>query len=179
VAETPENEAQQPALERASSRVPAMLASLAALAVIGALSISGYALTDLRIFAEKSPKREAASVLIPDPAVSSMLTDAHLLQQQNGVALQQNAAALERLTARSIAQQVDLTRISDQLSSLLERTEALKKGEKPVTTSTIPQPKSRSKIVRASRKDPPRSLKPAGRVSVGGAPLRPAIAAGE
>jgi hypothetical protein len=177
VAETLENEAQQPTLARASSRVPAILTSLAALAVIGALSISGYALTDSRIFAGKSPKREAASVLIPDPAVGTMLK-VQLMQQQNAAGLQQNAAALERLTASSNAQQADLTRISDQLSSLLERTVALKKAEPPVTTSAIPQPKPRSPIVKPSRKEPSRLVKPAGPVSVGGAPLRPALAAG-
>jgi hypothetical protein len=179
VAEIPENEAQQPALVRASSRVPAILASLAALAVIGALSISGYALTDLKIFAEQSPLHEAASALIPDPVVSTMLKDVQLLRQQNAAGLQQNAAALERLVTNSIAQQAYLTRISDQLSSLLERTDALKKAETPVTTSAIPQPKPRTLVVRPSRKEPSRSLKPAGPISVGGAPLRPAMAAGK
>jgi hypothetical protein len=151
---------------------------LAALAVTGALSISGYALMDLKIFAQQSPLHEAASALIPDPAVSTMLKDVQLLQQQNAAGLQQNAAALEQLTARSVAQQADLTRISHQLSSLFERTEALKKVEIPLTTSAIPQPKPRSHIVRPSRKKPSRSLKPAGPISVGGAPLRPALAAG-
>jgi hypothetical protein len=144
---------------------------LAALAVIGALSISGYALTDLKIFAEQSPLHEAASAPIPDPAVSTMLKDVQLLRQQNAAGLQQNAAALERLVTNSIAQQAYLTRISEQLS-LLERTDALKKAETPVTTSAIPQPKPGSHVVRPSRKEPSRSLKSAGPVSVGGAPLR-------
>jgi hypothetical protein len=172
VAVTPDNDTQQPkALERASSRVPAILASLAALAVIGALSISGYALTDLKIFAEQSPLHEAASAPIPDPAVSTMLKDVQSLRQQNAAGLQQNAAALERLVTNSIAQQAYLTRISEQLS-LLEKTDALKKAETPVTTSAIPQPKPGSHVVRPSRKEPSRSLKSAGPVSVGGAPLR-------
>ena len=180
MAVTPDNDTQQPkALERASSRVPAILASLAALAVIGALSISGYALTDLKIFADQSPLHEAASAPIPDPGVSAMLKDVQLLRQQNTAGLQQNAAALERLVTNSIAQQAHLTKISDQLSSLLETRDALKSAETPVTTSAIPQPKPRSQVVRSSRKEPSRSLKPAGPVSVGGAPLRPAMSAGE
>jgi hypothetical protein len=68
---------------------------LAALAVIGALSISGYALTDLKIFADQSPLHEAASAPIPDPRVSAMLKDVQLLRQQN------TAGELHRSTGAS------------------------------------------------------------------------------
>jgi uncharacterized protein HemX len=173
VAETPDKETQQPkALERAWSRVPAMLASLAALAVIGALSISGYALTDLKIFEERSPLHEAASVLIPDPAVSATLRDVQLLQQQNAAALHQNGAVLERLVASSNAQQADLTRISDRLSWLAARVDALQNAATPLTTSTISKPTARVPGVGPSRKKSSQMPKAFGPVSVGGAPLR-------
>jgi hypothetical protein len=190
VVETPikEVEDQQPrALRRAASRVPGMLATLAASAAIGAAVISAYALTDFKIFAERSPPQEVASVPIPDPAISAMLKDVHLSQQQNAAVLQQNtailqqnAAALERLALGSNAQQADLHKISDQLSSLVVRNEALQKAATPppITTSAIPQPKPRSPLVRAQHKDSSRSSKPTGPVSIGGAPLRPSLTAG-
>jgi len=155
--------------------VPGILASLAALAAIGAATISAYALTDLKMFAEQSPSQEAASVPIPDPAISTMLKDVQSSQQQNAAMLQQNAAALERLTADSIARQADLKRISDQLSSLADN---LQKAGTPVITSAIAQPKPRYQAVRAPRKEPSRQPKPAGPISVGGAPLRQAPVSG-
>jgi hypothetical protein len=167
-----------------------MLATLAASAAIGAAVISAYALTDFKIFAERSPPQEVASVPIPDPAISAMLKDVHLSQQQNAAVLQQNtailqqnAAALERLALGSNAQQADLHKISDQLSSLVVRNEALQKAATPppmppITTSAIPQPKPRSPLVRAQHKDSSRSSKPTGPVSIGGAPLRPSLTAG-
>jgi hypothetical protein len=153
-----------------------VLVSLAGLSAIGAATISAYALTNFTIFAEQSALHEAASVPIPDPAVSTMLKDVQLLQQRNAALLQQNAIALERLAAGSSTQQADLARISDQLSSLVARTDALQKAAAPITTSAIPipQPRSRAQVVRASRKEPSRLPKPAGPVSVGGFPLNPA-----
>jgi hypothetical protein len=155
-----------------------MFACLAALAAVGAASISAYALTDFKIFAEQSPLRETVSVPIPDPSVSTLLSEVQALQQQNAAALQQNGAALEQLTASSIAQRADLQRLSDQLSSLVVRADALQKAGTPVTTSAIPQPRSRSQVVTTSHKDLSRKPKPAGPVSVGGAPLRPSSGGG-
>jgi hypothetical protein len=155
-----------------------MLASFAALAAIGAASISAYALTDLKIFAERSALPEAASVPIPDPAISTVLNDVQLSQRQNAAVLQQNAAALERLAATSIAQQADLHRLSDQLSSLIVRTEAPQKAGAPITTSAIAPPRPRPPVAKTPHKQSSRLPTPAGPISVGGAPLRPALASG-
>ena len=111
MAETPEKESQaetlnketqldkEPvALNTRSSRVPAIVVSSLALAVIGAAGI--YALPEFNIalpnfssFAELFP-RETASIPIPDPAVSATLKDIQSAQQQNVAALQENAAIL-------------------------------------------------------------------------------------
>jgi hypothetical protein len=155
-----------------------MLASFAALAAIGAASISAYALTDLKIFAQRPALPEAASVPIPDPAISTMLNDVQLSQRQNAAVLQQNAAALERLAATSIAQQADLQKLSDQLSSLIVRTDAPQKAGAPITTSAIAPPRPRPAVAKTPHKQSSRLQRPAGPISVGGAPLRPALASG-
>jgi hypothetical protein len=160
---------------KASSRVPAALVSLAALAVIG--TATAYALPKFNRFAER-PQRETASVSIPDPVVSAALKDIQSSQQQNTAVLQQNAAVLESLTQSSAAQQVDLKRMSDQLSSLVARTEALQDAATSITTFAISRPQARARVVRTSSKKAFRLPKPVGPVSVGGAPLGPVPAPG-
>jgi hypothetical protein len=173
VAETPEKETQgdkQPeaAQQGASSRVPAIVVSLSALAVISAAT--AYSLPNFNRFAAQSP-HETASVPIPDPVVSATLKDIQLSQQQN-------AAVLVSLTQSSATQQADLKRISRQLSSLAAQADALQSAVTPVTTSSIPQPNAPARVARRSRKQTSRLPKPVGPVSVGGAPLSPAPAPG-
>jgi hypothetical protein len=144
-----------------SSRVPAIIVSLSALAVIGAAT--AYTLQNFNRFAEQSP-HETVSVAIPDPVVSATLKDIQISQQQN-------AAVLASLTQSAATQQTDLKRISRQLSSLAVQADALQSAVTPLTTSSIPQPNAR-----ASRKITSRLPKPVGPVSVGGAPLSPAPA---
>ena len=151
------------AQQGASSRVPAIVVSLSALAIISAAT--AYALPNFNRFAEEPP-HETASAPIPDPVVSATLKDIQLSQQQN-------AAVLESLTQSSATQQADLKKISDQLSSLAAQADALKSAVTPVTTSSIPQPNARARVVRTSRKETSRP-KSVGPVSVGGAPLSPA-----
>jgi hypothetical protein len=137
VAETPDQATQEdqqpgPALLAASSRVPAIVVSLFALAVIGAatanflpnfnrFALPNFALPNFSLpyfnrFAAQSPQ-EAASVPIPVPAVSATLKDIQLSQQQN-------AAVLVSLTQNSVAQQADLKKISRQLSTLAAQADA-------------------------------------------------------
>jgi hypothetical protein len=207
VAETPEKEPQAEALNketqldkepvalnRRSSRMPAIVVSSLALAVIGAVAI--YALPEFNIallnfsssFVELFP-RETASVPIPDPAVSATLKDIQSAQQQNAASLQENGAVLQQNTAMlqqgaatldSIrqgftTQQTNLKTISNQLSSLIARVDSLQNAVTPLTTSSIPLPNARARLVRTSRKKTSRlPNKPVGPVSVGGAPLNPA-----
>lgn len=189
MAETPDKESQgdkQPeaAQQGASSRVPAIVVSLAALAVIGAATanslpnfnrfslpnFSHFSLPNFNRFAAQSP-HETASAPIPDPAVSATLKDILLSQQQN-------AAVLVSLTQSSATQQADLKRISRQLSSLAAQADALQSAVTPLTTSSIPHSNTRARVVRTSRKIISALPKPVGPVSVGGAPLSPAPAPG-
>jgi hypothetical protein len=194
VAETPDKETQgdqQPEAVQlgASSRVPAILVSLSALAVIGAATanflpsfnhfslpsfnrfslpnFNQFSLPNFNRFAAQSP-HETASAPKPDPAVS-LLKDIQFSQQQN-------AAVLVSLTQNSATQQADLKRISRQLSSLAAQTEALQSAVTPLTTSSIPHSNPRARIVGTSRKIFSPLPKPVGPVSVGGAPLSPAPA---
>ena len=197
MAETPDKETQgdkQPEATQqgASSRVPAILVSLSALAVIGAAAanalpnfnrfslphfnrlslpnFNGFSLPNFSRFAAQSP-HETVSAPIPDPAVSATLRDIQLSQQQN-------TAVLVSLTQSSATQQADLKRISRQLSSLAAQADALQSAVTPLTTSSIPHTNPRARVLRTSRKIIPPLPKPVGPVSVGGAPLSPAPGSG-
>jgi len=191
VAETPDKETQEdkqpePAQQGASSRVPAIVVSLFALAIIGAatanflpnfnrfalpnFSLPNFSLPNFNRFAAQSP-HETASAPIPYPAVSATLKDIQLSQQQN-------ATALVSLTQSSATQQADLKRISRQLSSLAAQADAVQSAVVPLTTSSIPHSHTRAGVAGTSRKTVSPLPKPVGPVSVGGAPLSPAPAPG-
>lgn len=194
MAETPDKETQgQPETlheQAVSSRAPAILISIAALAVIGAATANalpnfngfslpifnrlslpnfdGFSLPNFsRVVAEPPHETVSVSVPIPDPAVNAALKEIQLSQQQT-------AAVLVSLTQSSATQQADLKRISRQLSSLAVQTEALQSSVTPLTTSSIPHSNPRARLARASRKKEPPLPPPVGPVSVGGAPLSPA-----
>ena len=187
MAETPDKETQgdkQPeaAQQGASSRVPAIVVSLSALAVIGAATanslpnFNSFSLPNFdhfslpnfnRFAAQPHTPHETASAPIPDPAVSATLKDIQLSQQQN-------AAVLVSLTQSFATQQADLERISRQLSSLAAQADALQSAVTPLTTSSISHSNTRARVFRTSRKIVSPLPKPFGPVSVGGAPLSPA-----
>ena len=199
----------------ASSRMPVMAVSLAALAVFGAatanslpsfgafslpdfsrFSLPGVdwsSLPDFSRFSAPTFKRVAAPpppnpapVLVPDPVVRAGLRDIQTSQEQN-------ADVLMSLMQGSAAQQADLKRITRQLSLLTAQVSSLQNqvtpplttsSIAPSMTSSIPRPNPRARVIQASRKvlapvtppAPPPLPRPAGPVSVGGAPLSPAPA---
>ena len=214
MAEAPDKETQgdkQPeaAQQLASSRVPVIAVSLAALAVIGAATanslpgfgrfslpdfnqfslpkVDDFSLPDFSRFSPPNfnrvaapPPPKPAPVLVPDPVVRAGLRDIQSSQEQN-------AAVLASLTQSSATQQADLKRITRQLSLLTAQVGSLRNPvTPPLTTSSIPHSNPRARVVQASRKVLPPILpptlpplpKPAGPVSVGGAPLSPAPAPG-
>ncbi len=135
-----------------------------------------------RVAAQPPPKTAPVPVPIPDPVVRAGLRDIQMSQQQD-------AAVLASLTQSSATQQADLKRISRQLSLLTVQVNSLQNSVAvnslqnpvaPLTTSSISIPPSnpRARVVRAPRKEIPPPPKPAGPVSVGGAPLSPAPAHG-
>lgn len=165
VAEAPEKETQEDtepeaAQQRASSRVPAIVVSLSALAIIGAatanflpnfslpdfsrlslphfsspnfsrLSWPDFSLPDFNRFVALSP-HQTASATTPDPTVNA-LKDIQLSQQQN-------AAVLVSLSQSSETQQADLKRISRQLSLVTAQLNSMQNAmTTPLTTSSIPQ----------------------------------------
>lgn len=217
--EAPDREAQgdkQPeaAPQAAPSRMPVIAVSLAALAVlIGAATanfLPGFnrsVLPDFSRFSLPKANRVAAlpppppaPVFVPDPVVRAGLRDIQSSEQQNADALQRNADALASLTQSAATQQADLKRITRQLAVLTAQVNSLQNpvtsplttsSISPSTTSSIPRPNPRARVIHASRKVfppvlPPATLpvslpalsKPAGPVSVGGAPLSPAPAPG-
>jgi hypothetical protein len=195
-AETLNNEAQldkRPvALNKRSRLMPAMVVSLSAFVAIGAAA-AAYAwpnfsstLPNLDSLAELFP-RTTASAPIPDPVVTGALKDIQSAQQQHATALQEHRAILQQNTAvlqqgtvtlesvkQSLAvQQTSLKGLSNQLSSLVARVDALQNAVTPLTTSSITVPRTPPKAIGASRKKAPQLPQPSGPVSVGGAPLSP------
>lgn len=216
--ETPADKPPDTAPQPASSRTPAITASLAALVVIlvvvgaaGANLLPGFAGVSLPDFRRASPPKfdhvatlplpnpapvpVPAPVLVPDPVVRAGLRDVQTSQQQN-------ADALAALTQSAATQQADLKKITRQLILLTAQVNSLQNPAAPqplttssiggpLTTSGIPRPNPRTRVIHASRRAPPPVLppatvpasfpalpKPAGPVSVGGAPLSPAPAPG-
>ena len=153
---------------------------------------SHIALPKFSSFAELLP-RQTVSVPVPDPAVMAALKEMQFAQQRNAAALQENGATLQQNTGMLqqgaanldslrqgfTAQQTNLKTISNQLSSLIARVDALQNAVTPLTTSSIPQPNVRARSGRTSPKQTSRlPNKPVGPVSIGGAPLNPAPATG-
>ena len=201
----------------ASSPVPMLAVSLAAMAVIGAAtanslpSLGGFSMPAFKQFSLPSvdrlslpdfsrfsppnynrvaapPPPTPAPVLVPDPVVRAGLRDIQTSQEQN-------ADVLMSLMQSSSAQQADLKRITRQLSLLTAQVSFLQNqvapplttsSISPLTTSSIPRPNPRTRVIQASRKvlppvlppAPPPLPKPAGPFSVGGAPLSPAPGSG-
>jgi hypothetical protein len=203
---TQDNKKPEAAPQGPSSRMSAIMVSFAALAVIGAatanalpnfhfalpnfdrislpnfdgISLPNISLPDFSRFTAPPP-RETASVRIPDPVVSAALLDIQLSQKDVQSSEQQNATVLASLTQSAANQQADLKRISRQLSALSTQVDALQGAMTPLTTSSIPHPKPRARVLLTSRKMPPAAPplpKPVGPVSVGGAPLSPAPGSG-
>ena len=159
-----------------------------------------FSLPDFSRFSPPTYKRVAvppppppAPVLVPDPVVRAGLRDIQTSQEQN-------ADVLMSLIQGSAAQQADLKRVTRQLALLTAQVSSLQNqvtpplttaSIPPSTTSSIPRPNPRTRVIHASRKvlppvPPPVLLpptlaplpKPAGPVSVGGAPLSPAPGSG-
>src|SRR5262249_51317969 len=123
-----------------SSGVPVILVALSALAVICAAT-----LTALPIFCGSyRPSYERASAPMPDGVLAS-LRGIQSLQRQNAV-------ALESLVHSSAAQQADLGRMFDQLSSLTARMDALQNETTPAPTVGISLPNARAEVVAPSRR---------------------------
>jgi hypothetical protein len=134
---------------------------------------------------------ERAPAPIPE-AVVAALKDIQSAQQQHnaalrqtGSSLQQNAALLQQdstmlasLRQGITDEQVDVKKISVQLSQLIAKVDSLQNAIAPEITSSIPKGRARARLSGAAYKRTVRQPKPVGPVSVGGAPLTTAPAQG-
>jgi hypothetical protein len=132
--------------------------------------------------------RERAPAPIPE-AVVAALKDIQSAQQQHAAALQQTGSSLQQNAAllqhdsttlvslrQSITdEQVDVKKISVQLSQLIAKVDSLQNAIAPEFTSSIPKGRARARLS-AAYKRTARQPKPLGPVSVGGAPLTTAPA---
>jgi hypothetical protein len=150
---------------------------------VAALALPSFELPNFVSLAEEFPQHEASAPK-PDPVVAA-LKDIQSAQQQHAVALQDNAFSLQQNTALlqhdSIAlaslrqsitdEQVDVKKISAQLSTLIAKVDWLQNAIRPEITSSIPKGRARNRLSGLVRKRMARLPKPLGPVSVGGAPL--------
>ena len=178
-----------------SSRKSILALSVFALAINGTAAIYTLPSFDITLpnisnLAELLP-HQGASAPIPE-AVVAALKDVQLAQQQNAVALQDNGSSLQQNTAllqqdaakldglrKSLTdEQIDVKKISAQLSTLIAKVDQLQNAIAPEITSSIPKGRARNRLSAVARKRITRPLKPAGPISVGGAPLTTAPAQG-
>jgi hypothetical protein len=164
---------------------------LNATAAVYTLSPSDFALPDVSgLMAELLPNQRTQAP-IPE-AVVAALKDIQSAQQQQAGALQENASLLQRNTVllqentalrqqdkatfdslrKSITdEQVDVRKMSSQLSTLIAKVDSLQNAIATEITSSIPKGRARARLSGAARKRMARHAKPVGPVSVGGAPL--------
>lgn len=179
--------AEPPAPIKRSSRKSVLALSVCALAINGAAAIytlpSGLPSLDVSRLAELLPRQETPAPK-PDPVVTA-LKDIQSAQQQhsaslkeNSQVLQQNAALLQQdsLVLLSLRQsitdeRVDVKKISSQLSTLIAKVDSLQNVMMSDVTSSIRRANARYGLSAAMRKRMVRQPKPAGPVSIGGAPL--------
>jgi uncharacterized coiled-coil protein SlyX len=167
---------------------------LNATAAVYTRSPSDFALPNVSIhvpnvssLAELLPQRAPAP--IPEPVVVA-LKDIQSAQEQHAASLQessslllQNTALLQRDSTTLLGlrqsltdEQVDIKKISGQLSTLIAKVDSLQNAIAPEITSSIPKGRARNRLSTVTHKRWSRSSKPVGPVSVGGAPLTTAPA---
>jgi hypothetical protein len=194
VIKTPEMQSQTEQLEPAASSRKSSRKSILALSVFAlglnaaaavyTLSPSDFALPNVSGLVAELLPHEGASAQIP-PAVVAALNDIQSAQQQHATALQDNGSLLQQNTAQlqqdavkldglrqSLTdERIDIKKISAQLSTLMAKVDSLQNAIMPEITSSIPKGRARNRLSAAARKRMARPLKPAGPISVGGAPL--------
>jgi hypothetical protein len=138
------------------------------------------------IVAELLP-HERAPAPIPE-AVVAALKDIQSAQQQHAAALQENGSLLQQKLQQNAAllqqdsttlaslrtsitdEQVDVKKISVQLTTLISKVDSLQNALSPEFTSSIPKGRARVRLSKAYKRTAQQS-KPLGPVSIGGAPL--------
>jgi hypothetical protein len=197
VTKTPEtsetqSQAEQPettAPLRQSSRKSVLALSIFALGLNSAVAVytlspSDFALPDISSLAELLPHQKASDP-IPDAVAVALkdiqstqqqhaasLQEHSLLLQQNTALLQQSSIALASLRQSVVDEQVDVKKVSGQISGLTAKVDSLQKAITSDVTASIPTGHARNRLSRVVRKKTTaRQPAPFGPVSLGGAPL--------
>jgi Spy/CpxP family protein refolding chaperone len=185
-AETTDKQPEAEVSSRKSRRKSILALSMLALAINGTAAL--YTLPSFDIsshigsLAELLPHQRASAPL-SDPVVAA-LKDIQSTQQQHVVSLQENSSSLQKNTAllqqdsttlvflrQSITdEQVDVKKISAQISTLIAKVDSLQSAMTPEVTSSIPTRRAYNRLS-PMRKRMARQPRPVGPVSVGGAPL--------
>jgi hypothetical protein len=194
--ETPETSETQSQTEQAettaptrqSSRKSILAFSLFALGLnstvaVYTLSPSDFALPDISSLAELLPHQKASDP-IPDAVAVALkdiqstqqqhaasLQEHSLLLQQNTALLQQSSIALASLRQSVMDEQVDVKKVSGQISGLTAKVDSLQKAITSDVTASIPTGRAHNRLSRVVRKKTVRQPAPLGPVSLGGAPL--------
>jgi hypothetical protein len=205
VSNTPEAPSQTEQVESAaaskrSSRKSILALSVFALglnatAAVYTLSPSDFALPNVSIPVPNVSRlaellsHERAPAPVPE-AVVAALKDIQSTQQQqaqtlqeHGALLQQNVALLQQDSATFDAlrhgltdEKADVKKISSQVSTLMTKVDSLQNTIASEITASIPKGRARNKLSGMARKRLAKPQKPAGPISVGGAPLTTAPA---
>ena len=151
----------RPVLQQRRSRAPRVLISVAALAIIAGASAYLWLNYDSLFQAVSSIAHPAATPVVDSGEETVTLKDFQSFQRQTADSLQS--------VAQDIAtQKTDLQSLSDQVSALAAKIDALQSAAAPAPQQTaVP---ARSPVIAAARKKPP-APKTTGPISVGGAPL--------
>jgi hypothetical protein len=152
-------------LQPARRRTPLVLALVSSVVVAGAALAYAWFHAD-SIFASSRVATDNAEMTAGDKA---MLTD--LLAGQ-----QKTSADLEVLTESVTDQQAQIKAISEQVSALASRVDALQSATRAQAPSATAQPEAPAQVAPKQAKKRAQGPKPAGLISVGGAPLNPAAA---
>ena len=180
-------------LEAANQNVPSSRKSILLLALFALILNGGAAIYTLPSFEIAMPDFNGmvaellphASAPIPDPIITAALKDIQSTHQQylavmqesgasiaqNTILLQRGAATLDSLKQGLAAQQTDVKKLTAQLYVLAAKVDTLQSAVTPETTGSLPQMRGRARLSALARKKTVRLPKPAGPVSVGGAPL--------
>jgi uncharacterized coiled-coil protein SlyX len=132
--------------------------------LVAAGAAAGYLWLDYDGLISALPTQRTDAPPAIAPEVSASLRDLRSSQQQT-------AREIETIQQTLATQQADLNRISEQLSALASRLDAVQSAPPLRSTLTPPQPGARTQAVESQGKKPARTSKPAGPLSIGGAPL--------
>src|SRR6516165_9447538 len=161
---------------RSSLALAVFAVGLNATAAVYALSPSDFALPNVGVLAELLPHQKASDP-IPDPVIAA-LRDIRSVQQRQFASLQGNNSSLQQSTAllqqdsttlaslrQSITdEQVDVKKISAQISTLIAKVDSLQNAITPEVTSSISTEHARNRPSGVVRKRMARHAKPVGSV---------------